>query len=148
MRAAAMELGRLRIADVAGERNVVAALERRRQSEDEKQWRTTEPSKSAHVQRVVVGGHVDDGHPAPGGDAEQLLEQPPLKRARRVVAEVVDPVSPTAAARGCCSSSVTLPPPDRRPIPPRADGAEDREDTVVTLGEVERSESRRPSCRR
>ena len=61
---------------------------------DEKQWRTTVPSKPAqHGERVLVGAsRVDhDRQPERLGQTEVLLEEPPLRLGRGVVAVVVEP---------------------------------------------------------
>ena len=150
------ELGRLRVGDVAGERDVPAALERGRQ-----QARATRSSagrpcrRSRRAPRAVSSSAarvwITTGLPSSAASVELRGEEAALGVARRVVAEVVEPgladrdrlrvrEQARAARRGR----------PRRPLRGlvRVD-AEDREDAVVALRELERRAGRRRwSCRR
>ena len=96
LRGGGPELGRLRVGDVAGERDVPAALERRRRAERATRssgGRRCRRSRASTRERVLVGApRVDHDRLAElGGELELLLEEPPLRVVRGVVAEVVEP---------------------------------------------------------
>ena len=90
------QLVRVRVGDVAGERDVPAALERRSGAAPATRSSAARPcrrSAASSAERVVVGGaRVDDDRQLAelGCELELRLEEPPLRVARRVVAVVVE----------------------------------------------------------
>ena len=96
--AASRSVGGLRVRDVAGERDVVAALERRleQSSGDEKQWRITVPAERGERARrspsLRLAGVDHDRQPELVGERELRVEEPPLlDRASRSVRNAVEP---------------------------------------------------------
>ena len=94
-RGALAQIGRLRVGDVAGERDVVAAFERgveqRRRREAMQDDGAGESGERVESRPVGRPGVDDDGLAELGRQRELGLEETQLRVARRVVAVVVEP---------------------------------------------------------